>query len=120
MDLLFDCVKDVPKSEKLSGLYVVDGHTKYLSTARGDKFKLYTVSAGTLEYFVCEFDNLNSIDTYLSDYIQSVVSQSAITKNDTRIVYYTTSNKDFSHIKHPTFERKEIDRYVTNKQKKLF
>lgn len=120
MDLLFDCINGIPKSENLTGLYIIDGHTKYISTKREDIYRLYSIDSNKVQYHVCDFDNLNTIDSYISEYVQSLKSQTAINKKDTRIVYYVTANTDFANIKHPTTERTEINRYVSNRQKKLF
>lgn len=120
MDLLFKDIQNIPNSEILKAIYVVDGYTKYATTYCDDLYNLYTINSHVIELFVKSFENLNDIDMYVNKEIGNVQKQTSIMEKDLKIVYYNTGAKDFKYVQGKSMEKTVIDRYVSSRQLKLF
>lgn len=121
MDLLYTHIKDIPENEALVGIYIIDGHAKYVST-KNDKnlYKLYRISEYSVEEFLQDSRVFGRFDSYVANAHAPVFLQNGRYENDIKIVQYTTKNAVNKDIKRPVSEREATERYVNNNTKKLF
>lgn len=120
-DLLYLSVLGVPENESLSGVYIVDGTPMYASTKLTDStYNLYRLLNYEIVELLSNWDNLGHIDTIVANKHFQVVEQSGRYENDIKVVRYKTDSARERTIKRPYSERKEINRFVNSKMKKLF
>ena len=120
-NLLYLSVLGIPENEQLSGVYIVDGNPIYASTKLSDNtYNLYKISNYEIKQFLSNWSSLGKIDTFIADIHFHVVEQSGMYEKGIKVVKYKTDKAKETNIKRPHFERTEINRFVSNKKKKLF
>ena len=123
MDLLYKHIMNIPETETLTGIYLVDGIVTYASTKLKNSdlfYKLYEVINHNLYDYLLYTKTLSELDSIVAKRNSHVLKQSMIYEDDIRIVRYFTNLPDNINMKKPVNERQEINRYVRNNSKKLF
>jgi hypothetical protein len=120
-DLLYLSVLGVPENESLSGVYIVDGIPMYASTKLiNGTYNLYRLLNYEIVELLSNWDSLGHIDTIVANKHFQVIEQSGRYENNIKVVRYKTDGARERTIKRPYSERKEINRFVNSKMKKLF
>lgn len=121
MDLLYLHILDIPGSEILTGVYIVDGVPMYASTKTTEsQYNLYTTINHHITELVYQCDSLGRLDTIVANKHSHIIEQSGKHEGDIKVVTYKTDKFRKDSIKKPSSERQEITRYTTTRRKKLF
>lgn len=120
-DLLYLSVLGIPKNENLSGVYIVDGIPMYASTKLvNGTYNLYKLLNYEIIELLSNWETLGRIDTIVATKHAQVIEQSGRYENNIKVVRYKTDGGKERTIKKPSSQRKEINRFVNSKMKKLF